>query len=31
MMLADRRHSTARIEKIMGGNLVRVFRDTWRS
>jgi membrane dipeptidase len=31
MMLADRRHSATRIEKILGGNLLRVFRDTWRS
>jgi membrane dipeptidase len=31
MMLADRRHNAARIEKILGGNLLRVFRDTWRS
>jgi membrane dipeptidase len=30
-MLADRRHSAARIEKILGGNLLRVFRETWRS
>jgi membrane dipeptidase len=28
-MLADRGHSTTRIEKILGGNLLRVFRDTW--
>jgi membrane dipeptidase len=28
MMLADRRHSAARIEKILGGNLLRVFGDT---
>lgn len=28
-MLADRGHSSARIEKILGGNLLRVFRDTW--
>ena len=31
MMLADRRHSAARIEKILGGNLLRVFGETWRS
>jgi membrane dipeptidase len=31
MMLADRRHSATRIEKILGGNLLRVFRETWRS
>jgi membrane dipeptidase len=31
MMLADRRHNATRIEKILGGNLLRVFRDTWRS
>lgn len=30
-MLADRRHSATRIEKILGGNLLRVFRETWRS
>ena len=30
MMLADRRHSAARIEKILGGNLLRVFGDTWK-
>lgn len=30
-MLADRRHSATRIEKILGGNLMRVFRETWRS
>jgi membrane dipeptidase len=29
-MLADRRHSAARIEKILGGNLLRVFGDTWK-
>jgi membrane dipeptidase len=29
-MLADRRHSAARIEKILGGNLLRVFADTWK-
>lgn len=31
MMLADRRHSAVRIEKILGGNLVRVFGETWKS
>ncbi len=31
MMLADRRHNATRIEKILGGNLLRVFRETWRS
>ncbi len=31
MMLADRRHSATRIEKILGGNLVRVFGETWKS
>lgn len=31
MMLADRRHSAKRIEKILGGNLVRVFGETWKS
>lgn len=30
MMLADRRHSAARIEKILGGNLLRVFGETWK-
>jgi membrane dipeptidase len=29
-MLADRGHSGARIEKILGRNLLRVFTDTWR-
>lgn len=31
MMLADRRHSAARIEKILGGNLLRVFGETWKA
>jgi membrane dipeptidase len=31
MMLADRRHSAARIEKILGGNLLRVFNETWKT
>jgi membrane dipeptidase len=31
MMLADRRHSAARIQKILGGNLLRVFGETWKS
>ena len=31
MMLADRRHSATRIEKILGGNLMRVFGETWKS
>jgi membrane dipeptidase len=31
MMLADRRHSATRIQKILGGNLVRVFTETWKS
>ena len=31
MMLADRRHSATRIEKILGGNLLRVFGETWKS
>jgi hypothetical protein len=31
MMLADRRHSAARIEKILGGNLMRVFGETWKA
>jgi membrane dipeptidase len=30
-MLADRRHSATRIEKILGGNLMRVFGETWKS
>jgi len=30
MLLADRRHSSTRIEKILGGNLLRVFGDTWK-
>ncbi len=30
MMLADRRHAATRIEKILGGNLLRVFGDTWK-
>jgi membrane dipeptidase len=30
-MLADRRHNAARIEKILGGNLLRVFRETWKA
>lgn len=30
MMLADRRHSATRIEKILGSNLLRVFGDTWK-
>lgn len=29
-MLADRGHSSARIERILGGNLLRVFTDAWR-
>jgi membrane dipeptidase len=28
-MLSSRGHSDARIEKILGGNLLRVFSDTW--
>jgi membrane dipeptidase len=28
-MLADKGHSATRIEKILGGNLVRVFKDSW--
>jgi membrane dipeptidase len=31
MMLADRRHSATRIQKILGGNLVRLFGETWKS
>ncbi|HEY7639830.1 MAG TPA: membrane dipeptidase [Steroidobacteraceae bacterium] len=31
MILADRRHSAVRIEKILGGNLLRVFGETWKS
>jgi membrane dipeptidase len=30
-MLADRGHGAARIEKILGGNLLRVFGDTWKA
>ena len=30
-MLADRGHSDARIEKILGRNLLRVFADTWKT
>jgi membrane dipeptidase len=30
MMLADRRHSATRIEKILGRNLLRVFTETWK-
>lgn len=30
-MLADRGHSDARIEKILGRNLLRVFADTWKA
>lgn len=30
-MLADKGHSATRIEKILGGNLVRVFKDAWVS
>ncbi len=30
-MLSSRGHSDARIEKILGSNLVRVFSDTWRA
>jgi membrane dipeptidase len=30
-MLADKGHGATRIEKILGGNLVRVFKDTWVS
>jgi membrane dipeptidase len=29
LMLADRGHSSARIEKILGRNLLRVFTDAW--
>jgi membrane dipeptidase len=29
-LLADRRHSPSRIEKILGRNLLRVLADTWR-
>jgi membrane dipeptidase len=31
MMLADRRHNASRIEKILGGNLLRVFGETWKT
>jgi membrane dipeptidase len=30
-MLADRGHKATRIEKILGGNLVRVFKDVWNA
>jgi membrane dipeptidase len=30
-MLSGRGHSDARIEKILGANLVRLFGDTWKS
>jgi membrane dipeptidase len=30
-MLADRRHSADRIQKILGGNLLRVFNETWKT
>lgn len=30
-MLSARKHSNARIEKILGKNLVRVFSDTWKA
>jgi membrane dipeptidase len=30
-MLSARKHSDARIEKILGKNLVRVFSETWRA
>jgi microsomal dipeptidase-like Zn-dependent dipeptidase len=29
-MLSGRGHSDARIEKILGANLVRLFGDTWK-
>jgi microsomal dipeptidase-like Zn-dependent dipeptidase len=29
-MLSARGHTDARIEKILGANLVRVFSDTWK-
>ena len=29
-MLSSRRHSDARIEKILGGNFLRLMRDVWR-
>jgi len=29
-LLAGRGHSSARIEKILGGNFVRLFREVWR-
>jgi membrane dipeptidase len=28
-MLADKGHSATRVEKILGGNLLRVFKDAW--
>jgi microsomal dipeptidase-like Zn-dependent dipeptidase len=30
-MLADRRHSSTRIEKILGKNLMRVFAESWKT
>lgn len=30
-MLADRRHSSTRIEKILGKNLLRVFAESWKT
>ena len=29
-MLLDRGHASARVEKILGANLLRVFRDSWQ-
>jgi membrane dipeptidase len=30
-MLRERGHSPARIEKILGGNFARLFRETWQT
>ena len=30
-MLSSRGHGDARIEKILGKNLVRVFSETWKA
>jgi microsomal dipeptidase-like Zn-dependent dipeptidase len=29
-MLSSRGHTDARIEKVLGANLLRVFSETWR-
>lgn len=30
-LLADKGHSATRIEKILGRNLLRVFKETWKA